>query len=211
MKPFTTVRSRAIALDLANCDTDQIVPARYLSRPRAQGFAEALFHDLRHEAGREKPDFPLNRPEWRTAELLIAGENFGCGSSRESAVWALADAGIRAVIAPSFADIFFGNAFKNGLLPIVLPADAVQGLLERVQARPTTELTVALAEQSVTCPELPVHRFEIDPLRKHMLLEGLDEIGLTLGHMDAIAAFMQRYEAGRPWLQAPSRGHPAAR
>ncbi|WP_326537501.1 3-isopropylmalate dehydratase small subunit [Pseudorhodoferax sp.] len=204
MTPFDTVRATALPLGLANCDTDQIVPARFLSRRRDQGFGEQLFHDLRYADGHPRADFPLNQAAHRAAGILLAGANFGCGSSRESAVWALVDAGLRVVVAPSFGDIFFGNATKNGLLPIVQPAAQVDAWLAAVRQHPPTVFEVDLAAQELRCAGKAPRHFDIDPLRKHMLLSGLDEIALTLAEAPALDAFEQGYERHAPWLAAPA-------
>ena len=192
MKPFTTLRSRAVPLGITNVDTDQIVPARFLRNPRSAGYENYLFRDLRDQDA----DFPLDRPGYRGAEILVAAENFGCGSSREGAVWALTGAGLRAWIAPSFGDIFFENSFKNGALPIVLAADKVARLRARLEAAPGTELEIDLARQVVHLPDGSVEHFEVDPFRKECLLAGVDEIELTLRYGPEIAAWEQR-NAGR--------------
>jgi 3-isopropylmalate/(R)-2-methylmalate dehydratase small subunit len=185
MQPFVTLTATAAPLDLVNVDTDRIIPARFLRKPRDAGYGQFLFHDLR-EADR---DFVLDRPEHRGAQILVAAENFGCGSSREGAVWALAGAGFRAWIAPSFGDIFFENSAKNGALAIVLPRERVQAMREMLHARPGTQLTIDLPSQTVTLPDGTADRFEVDPFRKECLLAGIDEIALTLRYEDAIADF----------------------
>ncbi|OWT63961.1 3-isopropylmalate dehydratase small subunit [Candidimonas nitroreducens] len=205
MKPFNIVRSRVVPLDISNCDTDQIVPGRFLSRTRSAGFSEQLFHDLRYESGRKRPEFPMNRPEFSGAELIVAGANFACGSSRESAVWALVDSGIRAVLAPSFGDIFFGNAFKNGLLPVQLPAVEVERIMHAAQAHPEQELEIDLPNQDIRCGDGSTLRFDIDALRKQMLRQGVDEITFTLTHECELAAFERGYDARQPWLAAATR------
>jgi 3-isopropylmalate/(R)-2-methylmalate dehydratase small subunit len=190
MEPITRLQARAVPIDQANVDTDQITPARYLQKPRSAPFGDYLFRDLRFEAdGSEKPDFVLNRPAYRGAQIVVAEENFGCGSSREHAVWALHDYGIRVVIAPSFGDIFASNAAKNGLLTVVLPGSVVKGMIEALKAEPDLEVSVDLQTQTVALPNGPVHRFEIDPYRKHLLLNGLDELGFTLGQLASIEAY----------------------
>ena len=195
MEPITRIEGRAVPIDRPNVDTDQITPARYLQKPRSAPFADYLFRDLRFEAGgAEKPDFPLNRPAWREAQIVVAEDNFGCGSSREHAVWALVDYGVRAVIAPSFGDIFASNAAKNGLLTVVLPGEVVKGMIEALRAEPDLEIAVDLGAQTVSLPNGPVHRFEIDPWRKHLLLHGLDELGFTLGQLDRIEAYEQAHQ-----------------
>jgi len=185
MQPFVTLTATAAPLDLVNVDTDRIIPARFLRKPRDAGYGQFLFHDLR-EADR---DFVLDRPEHRGAQILVAAENFGCGSSREGAVWALAGAGFRAWIAPSFGDIFFENSAKNGALAIVLPRERVQAMREVLHAQPGTQLTIDLPSQTVTLPDGTADRFEVDPFRKECLLAGIDEIALTLRYEDAIADF----------------------
>jgi 3-isopropylmalate/(R)-2-methylmalate dehydratase small subunit len=203
MRPFTTLTAVAAPIDLPNVDTDRIVPARFLRRPKNDGYGRFLFHDVRFAAdGGERPDFVLNQPAYRDARILVTAENFGCGSSREMAVWALDAYGIRAVIAPSLGDIFRGNCVKNGLLPVILPADAAASLRRLLHERPGTRLTVDLDAQTVATPDGGSHRFEIDPFARRMLLTGQDEIGLTLGHEEAIAAFEARHGVEAPWLVA---------
>ena len=201
MEPFTTFTAAAAAIDFSNLDTDRIVPARFLHNARSAGYGQFLFHDLRFDAGgRDKPEFVLNQPAARGARILIAEENFACGSSREAAVWALADYGIRAVIAPSFGDIFFENSFKNGLLTVILPAQAVARLRDAVRAQPGATIAVDLETQTVTGPDGKAIRFEIDAFKKECLLSGQDEIGLTLAREADIAAFEQRRRVETPWL-----------
>jgi 3-isopropylmalate/(R)-2-methylmalate dehydratase small subunit len=192
---FVRLDAVAVPLPRPNIDTDQIIPARFLSRPREVDHGAFLFHDARRLPGseEERPDFPLNRPEWREARIVVAGRNFACGSSRESAVWALFDGGFRAAIAPSFGDIFRNNGLKNGLLPIVLPAEAVNDLIAQLEARPGATVAIDLPAQTVTAPDGAVHTFEIDPFAKHCLLEGVDELAFTLGFEEEIAAFERRY------------------
>lgn len=196
MEPFETLTAVAVPLDLVNVDTDRIVPARFLRRPRSEGYQNFLFHDLREG----DPGFVLDRPEYAGAKILVAAENFGCGSSREAAVWALAGAGLRAWIAPSFGDIFLENSFKNGVPAIVLPPARVAALREQLKARPGSEVAIDLPAQTVTMPDGAVERFEVDPFRKECLLAGLDEIDLTLRHADAISAYEARGKASSPWL-----------
>jgi 3-isopropylmalate/(R)-2-methylmalate dehydratase small subunit len=194
MEPITRFSAHAVPIDRPNVDTDQITPARYLQKPRSAPFGDYLFRDLRFGPdGAETPDFPLNRPIWREARIVVAEDNFGCGSSREHAVWALHDYGVRAVIAPSFGDIFASNAAKNGLLTVVLPASVVKGMIAALQAEPELEIAVDLENQTVSLPNGPVHRFEIDPYRKQLLLSGLDELGFTLAQIAAIEAFENTY------------------
>ena len=195
MEPVTTVVGRALPLDRADVDTDQIIPAEYLKRVERTGFGEFLF-----DSWRKDPEFVLNRPEYAGATILIAGANFGSGSSREHAVWALEDAGFKAVIAPSFADIFRNNCHKIGLLPVELPSESVRALMDAVLDDPTTEITVDLDAQAVTAEPVD-ERFEIDPHTRWRLLQGLDDIGLTLRYTDEISSFEER----RPsWL--PTEG-----
>jgi len=202
MQPFTTLTGIAAPLAMVNVDTDKIIPAKWLKTIKRTGLGGALFESLRYRPeGGENPDFVLNREPYRRARILIAGENFGCGSSREHAVWALQDFGIHCVIAPSFADIFFGNAAKNGMLAIALPEDQVDLLTrEAVEAKDPT-FTVDLEQQTILRPEgnAPV-RFEIDPWLKHCLLNGLDDIALTLEKSPRIDDFEARQRAAQPWL-----------
>jgi len=188
MIKFAVVSGAAVALDRTNVDTDQIIPSRFLRKPRSAGYQNFLFHDLR----REDAAFPLNGAQ---PVVLVGAANFGCGSSREGAVYALVDAGIRCVVAPSFGDIFAGNAGKNGLLTIVLP-DALAAAL---RAQLPADVTVDLPGQRLHFPDGSVHSFEMDPFRKRCLIEGLDDIGLTLEHADRIVAFQAEDRAQRPW------------
>ncbi|RMD49257.1 MAG: 3-isopropylmalate dehydratase small subunit [Alphaproteobacteria bacterium] len=201
MDRFTRLTGIAAPLPLVNVDTDMIIPKQFLKTIKRTGLGKALFYELRYDMdGSPNPDFILNREPWTKAEILVAGDNFGCGSSREHAPWALKDFGIRAIIAPSFADIFYNNCFKNGILPITLPEGEVQELMEDAGKGGNARMTVDLEAQTVTDSEGRVHRFEIDPFRKHCLLEGLDDIGLTLGKLDRIEAFEARQRATMPWL-----------
>jgi len=200
MDRFTTVTGVAAPLDIANCDTDRIIPARYLKTRRIEGFGQHLFRDARTlPDGTPDPAFPLNQPAYRDARILVADVNFACGSSREGAVYALADAGFRVVIAPSFGDIFFNNCFKNSVLPIVLPADQVAALRQALKAAPGTVMTVDLERQTITRGN-EVIPFAVDPMRKRTLIEGLDDIAMTLEHGAAMAEFETRYGSERPWL-----------
>jgi 3-isopropylmalate/(R)-2-methylmalate dehydratase small subunit len=197
---FGRISAVAAPLDLPNVDTDRIIPARFLRKPRSAGYGEFCFHDLRvRPDGTEDPGFVLNRPAYREARILVAAANFGCGSSREGAVWALAGRGIRAVIAPSFGDMFHENCLRNGLLPVRLPAPTVAGLRQALHAAPGAAVTIDLPAQTLTGPDGAAHRFEVDPFRKQALLEGLDEIGLTLRHAAEIGAFEARHAAAWPW------------
>lgn len=209
MKPFTVVTGSVAPLDRANVDTDAIIPKQYLKSIRRTGFGPFLFDDWRYldpgdlsvdpATRRPNPEFVLNRPQHRGASILLARENFGCGSSREHAVWALADYGFRCVIAPGFADIFFSNCYKNGFLPVVLPAASMDALFAAAAADPALSVTVDLPAQRVRWggQEIP---FEVDALRKQKLIEGLDEIGETLKHADAIRAYEDRRRREAPWL-----------
>lgn len=193
MEPFVRLASCAVPFRRANIDTDQILPARYLAKPRDEDQAPFLFRDLRlNPDGTEVADFPLNRPHWREARIALGGPNFACGSSRENAVWTLYDHGFRVVIAPSFGDIFSNNSVKNGMLAVVLPAEAVTELMDEAEATPGAEITVDLPSQTVTSAAGRVWRFEIDPFAKRSLLEGLDELAFTLTHAEEIAAFERR-------------------
>ena len=190
MQAFTQLDAVAAPLARINVDTDQIVPALYLQKPRAADFGAFLFRDVRHDAqGARRAEFPLNDPAYAQARILVAGRNFGCGSSREHAVWALVDGGFRAVIAPSFGDIFFSNALKNGLLPVRLPEARVEALLDLLQREPGAHLRIDLAAQRVHASDGGCDAFEIDPFARHCLLEGLDELDYTLGQSGRIEAF----------------------
>ncbi|MGH6975027.1 MAG: 3-isopropylmalate dehydratase small subunit [Stellaceae bacterium] len=201
MQKFTTLTGVAAPLPMINVDTDKIIPKQYLKTIERTGLGKALFDELRYNAdGSEKPDFVLNQPAYRKTEILVAGDNFGCGSSREHAPWALLDFGIRAVIAPSFADIFHSNCFKNGILPIVLPAETVAQLMDDARKGSNARLSIDLASQTVTRPDGQTVHFEIDQFRKHCLLDGLDDIGLTFKKEPAIAKFGDRRKQAQPWL-----------
>lgn len=200
-EPFRTLESIAVPLDRRNVDTDQIVPARFLSRSRSEGFGTILFRDLRFRPdGSEHPGFVLNDERYRGARILIARENFGSGSSRESAVYALWDYGIRVVIAPSFGDIFYSNAMKNGLLPIVLPAVDVESVLAAVARDTERPIRIDLPQQKVIDQAGLPHAFDIDPFRKHLLMTGGDELTYTLGLLPDIETYERRRAASRPWL-----------
>ena len=199
MTPFTTLTATAAPLRMANVDTDKIIPARFLKTIKRSGLGVHLFDSLRYNAdGSEKPDFVLNQPKYRGAKVLVAGDNFGCGSSREHAPWALLDFGIRCVIAPSFADIFHGNCFKNGILPIALPAEICAQLMEDAAMGTNARLTIDLATQEITRPDGTKIPFQVDAFRKHCLLNGLDDIGLTLEHAGAITAYESAQPAWQP-------------
>jgi 3-isopropylmalate/(R)-2-methylmalate dehydratase small subunit len=201
MQPFTKLTAPAAPLPLANVDTDQIIPKQFLSTIERTGLSKGLFYDLRFdEEGKPKPEFVLNQAAFKGAGVLIAGENFGCGSSREHAPWALLDFGIRCVIAPSFADIFYNNCFNNGLLPIALPKEAVAELND--EARGSNHVfSIDLARQTVSSPSGKTYKFEIDAGRKTKLLEGLDDIGMTLKRGDAISAFEEKRKLAMPWAR----------
>ena len=201
MEPFTRLTAVAAPMDLPNIDTDRVIPARFLRRPREAGFGPLLFHDVRFAAdGSPRADFVLNQAAYREARILVTAENFGCGSSREMAVWALMDWGIRVVIGPSFGDIFFENCFKNGALAVVLPAETASRLRGRLRERPGTTLSVDLPTQTITGPDGEAIPFEIDAFRKHALLTGQDEIEMTLARLPAIEAFEVRRRDEMPWL-----------
>jgi 3-isopropylmalate/(R)-2-methylmalate dehydratase small subunit len=200
MKPFTQLTGTAAPLPIANVDTDQIIPKQFLKTVSREGLAKGLFYDLKTKGdGSLDPDFVLNKPAYAKASILVAKENFGCGSSREHAPWALLDQGLSCVIAPSFADIFYNNCFKNGLLPVVLPREVVDQLLDQAGG-PNHIFTVDLEAQTVTAPDGRVHRFDIDQGRKASLLAGLDDIGESLQQEGAIAAFEERRKLAQPWL-----------
>ncbi len=205
MKPFESLDCTAVPIQQANVDTDQILPARYLQKPRSDNFGDYLFRDVRaRKPGSNEPPFVLDHERYRDGRILVAQRNFGCGSSREHAVWALYDHGFRAVIAPSFGDIFASNALKNGLLPIVLPADAVAELLSAIVARADSRVKVDLAAQTVTAPDGTTHPFAIDPFAKHCLLNGLDEVDYTLSQMQSIVTFERNLDDDMP---APAGRH----
>ncbi len=210
MQAFTTVTGLVVPLDRANVDTDAIIPKQFLKSIKRSGFGPNAFDEWRYldhgEPGMDNstrplnPDFVLNFPRYQGASVLLTRENFGCGSSREHAPWALEDYGFRSVIAPSFADIFFNNCFKNGMLPIVLSADVVDQLFTEVEAAVGYQLHIDLGAQTVTTPSGQSFSFEVDPFRKHCLLNGLDDIGLTMQHQDKIKAFEANHKAAQPWL-----------
>ncbi len=200
MERFTRLSGAAAPLPMVNVDTDMIIPKDYLKGTERTGLGKHLFADMRFNEDRsERPDFVLNRPAWRRAEILIAFENFGCGSSREHAPWALRDFGIRCVIAPSFADIFFNNCFKNGILPLVLPKAVCAQLIEDAEHGANAVLTIDLETQELTRPDGERITFEVEPSRRSRLLEGLDEIGATVARSDSIDAFEMRLRQSQPW------------
>ncbi|MFM7612600.1 MAG: 3-isopropylmalate dehydratase small subunit [Alphaproteobacteria bacterium] len=203
MQAFTKLTGIAAPLPKANVDTDQIIPARFLKSISRLGFGKNLFANFRYkEDGSENPDFVLNQEPYRRAEVLIAFENFGCGSSREHAPWALLDFGIRCVIAPDFADIFHNNCFKNGVLPVRLPREICEKLMEDAKMGGNARLSVDLERQVVVRPNGEEIAFQIDPLRRHLMLNGLDDIGQTMQHAPAIDGFEARQRAAQPWLYA---------
>jgi 3-isopropylmalate/(R)-2-methylmalate dehydratase small subunit len=195
MECLTYLDSVAVPIASINCDTDQILPARFLQKPRSDDFGQFLFRALRFGAdGAERPDFVLNQAPYRGSRIVVANHNFGCGSSREHAVWALYDYGIRAAIAPSFGDIFFINCLKNGLLPIVLPESVVLPLLDSLSAKPGSRIAIDLPAQTATLPDRSIHAFEMEPFAKECLLRGMDEIDYTLSHRDRIDAFERNHK-----------------
>jgi 3-isopropylmalate/(R)-2-methylmalate dehydratase small subunit len=210
MQAFTTLTGLVAPLDRANVDTDAIIPKQFLKSIKRSGFGPNAFDEWRYldhgEPGMDNskrqlnPDFVLNQPRYQGASILLTRENFGCGSSREHAPWALEDYGFRAIIAPSYADIFFNNCFKNGMLPIVLNDTIVSSLFKAVEANIGYQLTIDLGQQMVITSDGQSYSFEVDAVRKHNLLNGLDDIGLTLQHVDAIKAFEVKHKANQPWL-----------
>jgi len=200
MEKFTTLTGIAAHLPMINVDTDMIIPKQYLKTIKRTGLGEGLFAELRYdEAGKPLPGFVLHKPPYTEAKILITGENFGCGSSREHAPWALLDFGFRCIIAPSFADIFYNNCFKNGILPIVLPQAEIDKLIDDAARGANAVITVDLEAQEIRGPDGGVIKFDVDSHRKRCLIEGLDDIGLTMEKADAIAAFEQQNAVSRPW------------
>jgi len=201
MEPFITLTAVAAPIDPVNVDTDRIIPARFLRKSPGPGYDRYLFHDVRFdEDGSERPEFILNQPPYRGARILVTAANFGCGSSREAAVWALMAYGIRCVVGPSFGDIFFENCAKNGALAVVVPADTAAALRRQLHERPGAVMSADLGAQTLTGPDGARLSFEIDPFRKQSLLQGHDEIALTLSQEPAIAAFEARRRTESPWL-----------
>ncbi|SEK42539.1 3-isopropylmalate dehydratase small subunit [Jannaschia helgolandensis] len=201
MDKFETITGVAAPLPLINVDTDMIIPKQFLKTIKRSGLGVNLFDEMRYgDDGAELPDFVLNKPAYRNAEIIVAGENFGCGSSREHAPWALLDFGIRAVIAPSFADIFYNNCFKNGILPIVLPQDQVDALMNDARNGENARITIDLDTQTVTGADGRTYPFEVDSHKKHCLLNGLDDIGLTMEKASSIDAYESRLSQDRPWV-----------
>ncbi len=201
MQKFTTLTGIAAPMPQINVDTDMIIPKQFLKTIKRTGLGVNLFDEMRFDRdGNENPDFVLNKPQYRDAEILVAGENFGCGSSREHAPWAIRDFGISCVIAPSFADIFYNNCFKNGILPIALPQEQVDILMKDAEKGANARMTVDLETQEITTSDGEVIRFEVDAFKKHCLLNGLDDIGLTLEKAAAIDSFEARQGQARPWV-----------
>jgi len=201
MDKFTKLTSVAAPLPLINVDTDMIIPARFLKTIKRTGLGKSLFFVLRFDDdGNERSDFVLNKPAYKGTKILVTGKNFGCGSSREHAPWALADYGIRCVIAPDFADIFYNNSFKNGMLLIKLPQEQVDKMMDDAERGANATVTVDLEAQEITGPDGGLIKFDIDPFKKHCLLNGLDDIGLTLQKEDKIGAFEANQKASQPWL-----------
>jgi 3-isopropylmalate/(R)-2-methylmalate dehydratase small subunit len=200
MQPFTILTGVAAPMPIVNVDTDKIIPKQYLKTIKRTGLGKGLFAELRYdENGNENPDFVLNKPAYRKAEILVAGDNFGCGSSREHAPWALLDFGIRCVISTSFADIFFNNCFQNGILPVVVSPEDLEKLMDDAERGANARLTIDLEKQEIHGPDGGTIHFEIDAFRKHCLLNGLDDIGRTLEKDDKIAAHERQMAESRPW------------
>lgn len=203
MKPFTKISAIAAPLPMPNIDTDVIIPKQFLKTIKRTGLGQFAFNDLRYdENGREKPEFVLNREPYNEAKILITGENFGCGSSREHAPWALQDFGIQCLIAPSYADIFYNNCFKNGMLPVILPKDQVDQLIREAQENPDALIEIDLEKQTVTRGNKFSFHFDIDPFRKESLLQGLDDIARSMKKDPAIATYEQNIANKKPWLAA---------
>ncbi len=201
MEPFSKLTGKAAPLEMINVDTDIIIPKQFLKTVKRTGLGISAFYNIRYDDnGNENPDFVLNKPEYKDAKVLITGENFGCGSSREHAPWAILDMGIRCIIAPSFADIFFNNSFKNGILPIQLPQEQVDTLMKEAKDNPDATFEIDLEKQTITRGNKFSFDFDIDPFRKHCLLHGLDDIGLTLEKGSEISAFEEKRSADKPWL-----------
>ncbi len=201
MEKFTKLTGVAAPLPLINIDTDMIIPKQFLKTIKRTGLGKSLFFEMRYDdAGNEVADFVLNKPAYRKAEILVAGDNFGCGSSREHAPWAILDFGIRCVISTDFADIFYNNCFKNAVLPIKLPPEDVKKLMEDAERGANATITVDLENQKITGPDGGEISFELDPFRKHCLINGLDDIGLTMEKADKIDAFEEKNKISQPWL-----------
>ncbi len=201
MEKFKELTGVAAPLPLINIDTDMIIPKQFLKTIKRTGLGVNLFDEMRYDDnGEEIPDFVLNKPAYRNASILVTGDNFGCGSSREHAPWALMDFGIRCIIAPSFADIFYNNCFKNGILPINLPQEEVDKLMDDAERGANAMVTINLEEQTISGPDGKTLSFDLDPFRKQCLLEGLDDIGLTLKHEKSISSFEEKIQSQRPWV-----------
>ncbi|MEO9781594.1 MAG: 3-isopropylmalate dehydratase small subunit [Sedimentitalea sp.] len=201
MDKFTTITGIAAPMPMINIDTDMIIPKQFLKTIKRSGLGVNLFDEMRYDDdGNELPDFVLNKPQYRDAEVLVAGDNFGCGSSREHAPWAIKDFGIRCVIAPGFADIFFNNCFKNGILPIALPQEVVDVLMKDAEKGANARMTIDLEAQTVTTSDGESFAFEVDSFKKHCLLEGLDDIGLTMEKVSSIDTYESRNAMERPWV-----------
>jgi len=201
MEKFTTLNAKAAPLDMINIDTDIIIPKQFLKTVKRTGLGVSAFYNLRYdEVGNENPDFVLNKPEYKDAEILITGDNFGCGSSREHAPWAILDMGLRCVIAPSFADIFYNNSFKNGILPIILPQEQIDELMQEAKDHPDALIEVNLEKQTVTRGNKFSFEFDIDPFRKHCLMNGLDDIALTMQKNTSISSFEKDRANDKPWI-----------
>jgi len=203
MEKFTTLTAVAAPLPMINVDTDMIIPKQFLKTIKRSGLGKNLFDEMRYrDDGSENPDFVLNKPAYRNAKILVAGDNFGCGSSREHAPWALLDFGVRCIIAPSFADIFYNNCFKNGILPIVLPEEDCEKLMDDANRGANAVVTIDLESQTITGPDGGEVKFDLDPFKKHCLLNGLDDVGLTLEKESTIGTFEAKRAAATPWLAA---------
>ncbi len=201
MQPFTKLSATAAPLDMINVNTDVIIPKQFLKTVKRTGLGISAFYDIRYDDnGNERPDFVLNKPEYKSAQILITGENFGSGSSREHAPWAILDMGIRCIIAPGFADIFYNNCFKNGILPITLPEDQVTSLMEEAKTNPKNLIEIDLEKQTITRGNTHSYSFDIEPFRKHCLLNGLDDVGLTLQKEASIATFENKINENKPWV-----------
>jgi 3-isopropylmalate/(R)-2-methylmalate dehydratase small subunit len=206
MQKFTTLTAVAAPMPMPNIDTDKIIPAAHLKTIKRTGLGKYAFETLRYTTdGKERPEFVLNKPAYRNAKILVAGENFGCGSSREHAPWALLDFGITCVISTSFADIFYNNCFKNGILPIKLPKEDVDKLFDDASRGANAVVTVDLEKQEIKGPDGGIVKFEIDPFRKHCLLNGLDDVGLTLQKKAQVESYEQKQKASQPWLYAGAK------
>ena len=203
MEPYVNHESIAALMDRSNVDTDQIIPKQFLKKVERSGFGVHLFHDWRYNAdGSDNPEFELNKPTFQGAKILVAGDNFGCGSSREHAPWAIADYGFNTIISTSYADIFYNNCFKNGILPIVVSKEELASLMEEVSNNEGVKLSIDLENQTINTPGGTEIKFDIDDFRKENLLKGLDDIGLTLQHEDKITAFETKQKQDVPWLWA---------